>query len=203
LEAIMDKEFYTANRRRLAANLEDGDLMLFFSGEGVRKTADENYPFFTNRNFLYLTGIQQERTALLLQRRHGELSSSLFALTPDPAREVWTGRRFTWDEMAGLSGVTQIEDFDSLERVLDGLVAARPAVTLWLCFDALRPRAPVRRAHCYPPSARCHSQQLPVGVQLAQDQDSWRDRSHPPRHGNHRRRHRPPDEFGATWQDGV
>jgi Xaa-Pro aminopeptidase len=116
LEAIMDKEFYTANRRRLAANLEDGDLMLFFSGEGVRKTADENYPFFTNRNFLYLTGIQQERTALLLQRRHGELSSSLFALTPDPAREVWTGK-----------------------RVLDGLVAARPAVTLWLCFDALLP----------------------------------------------------------------
>lgn len=135
----MNKDFYTENRRKLAVNLEEGDLMLFFSGEGVRKTADENYPFFTNRNFLYLAGIQQERTALLLQHRHGELPASLFALTPDPAREVWTGRRFPWDELAEMSGITQIEDIDTLERVLDGLLAARPAATLWLCFDALLP----------------------------------------------------------------
>jgi Xaa-Pro aminopeptidase len=139
LDAIMDKEFYTENRRKLAVNLADDDLMLFFSGESVRKTADENYPFFTNRNFLYLTGIQQERTALLLHRRNGDLSATLFALPPDPAREVWTGRRHTWDELAELSGVTQIEDIDTLEKVLDGLLAARPAATLWLCFDALLP----------------------------------------------------------------
>ena len=55
----MDKDFYMENRRKLAVNLEDGDLMLFFSGESVRKTADENYPFFTNRNFLYLSGVPQ------------------------------------------------------------------------------------------------------------------------------------------------
>jgi Xaa-Pro aminopeptidase len=139
LDAIMDKAFYTENRRKLAVDLEDGDLMLFFSGESVRKTADENYPFFTNRNFLYLTGIQQERTALLLQRRHGDLAATLFALPPDPVREVWTGRRHTWDELAAMSGVAQIEDIDTFERVLDGLLAARPAGTLWLCFDALLP----------------------------------------------------------------
>ena len=57
----MDKDFYIENRRKLAENLKDGDLMLFFSGESVRKTADENYPFFTNRNFLYLSGVQQEQ----------------------------------------------------------------------------------------------------------------------------------------------
>jgi Xaa-Pro aminopeptidase len=139
LDAKMDKDFYVENRRKLTVNLEDGDLMFFFSGESVRKSADENYPFFTNRNFLYLTGVQQERTALLLHRRPGDLSASLFALAPDPAREVWTGRRFTWDELAALSGVTQIEDIETLERVLDGLLAARPAVTLWLCFDTLMP----------------------------------------------------------------
>lgn len=135
----MDKDFYVDNRCKLAENLADGDLMLFFSGESVRKTADENYPFFTNRNFLYLTGIQQERTALLLHRRNGDLQATLFALMPDPAREMWTGRRTTWDELAEMSGVTQIENIDMLERVLDGLLALRPAATLWLCFDALAP----------------------------------------------------------------
>jgi Xaa-Pro aminopeptidase len=136
---MMDKQFYMENRRKLSAHQAEGDLMLFFSGESVRKTADENYPFFTNRNFLYLTGVQQEQSAILMHRRSGELLESLYALKPDPAREVWTGRRFTWEELAELSGIAQIEEIDALERVLDGLLASRPAVTLWLCFDALLP----------------------------------------------------------------
>jgi Xaa-Pro aminopeptidase len=48
----MNKSFHTGNRRRLAEHLAENDAMLFFSGESVRKTADENFPFFTNRNFL-------------------------------------------------------------------------------------------------------------------------------------------------------
>jgi hypothetical protein len=40
----MKKQFYVENRRRTAAHMNEGDVMLFFSGEGVRKTADENYP---------------------------------------------------------------------------------------------------------------------------------------------------------------
>jgi Xaa-Pro aminopeptidase len=49
----MDKGFYGENRRSLAAHLTGNEAMLFFSGESVRKSADENFPFFTNRNFLY------------------------------------------------------------------------------------------------------------------------------------------------------
>jgi len=135
----MDKTFYIDNRRRLAAHLAEGDLMLFFSGESVRKTADENYPFFTNRSFLYLTGVRQEQSALLLQHKEGSLSEQLFVLKPDQAQEVWTGRRCTDDELHALSGIQQIEDITRLNRVLDGLLAARPGATLWLCFDALAP----------------------------------------------------------------
>jgi len=70
----MDNKFHSENRRRLAANMADNDAMLFFSGESVRKSADEDFPFFANRNFLYLTGIKQERSALLLQKK-GDLLS--------------------------------------------------------------------------------------------------------------------------------
>jgi Xaa-Pro aminopeptidase len=55
----MNKEFYSQNRRRLAAHMAEDDVMLFFGGEPVRKSADENHPFFANRNFLYLTGVKQ------------------------------------------------------------------------------------------------------------------------------------------------
>ena len=57
----MNKEFYAGNRKSLYQKLEAGSLVVVFSGHAPIKTNDENYPFFTNRNFLYLTGIDQMR----------------------------------------------------------------------------------------------------------------------------------------------
>ena len=135
----MDKTFYMNNRRSIASRIAANDLMLFFSGENVRKTADENYPFFTNRNFLYLTGVKQEQSALLLHNQDGAIQERLFVLKPDQAQEVWTGRRFTDEELYEMSGIALIEDINRLNRVIDNLLASQPASTLWLCFDALLP----------------------------------------------------------------
>jgi Xaa-Pro aminopeptidase len=134
----MDQNFYSQNRRRLAAQMAENEAMLFFSGESVRKTADENFPFFTNRNFLYLTGVKQEQSALLLQKR-GDISECLFVTLPDLEREVWTGRRFTESELNEMSGVEGVEDINNLNRILDSLLSSRHVLTLWLCFDALAP----------------------------------------------------------------
>lgn len=135
----MDKRLCIENRRKIAAQMAVGDAMLFFSGESIRKTADENYPFFTNRNFLYMTGIKQEQSALLLHNIDGMISERLFVLKPDLAREVWTGRRFTDQELYEMSGIERIEDINTLNKSVDVLLASQPAGTLWLCFDALAP----------------------------------------------------------------
>src|SRR5215211_2271196 len=135
----MDKRFYSENRQRVAAPMTGNEVMLFFSGESVRKTADEDFPFFTNRNFLYLTGIKQERSALLLLKKDDLISECLFVTKPDFEREIWTGRRFTDAEINEISGVEGLEDIDNLSRTLDGLLSSQPAMTLWLCFDALAP----------------------------------------------------------------
>jgi Xaa-Pro aminopeptidase len=113
--------------------------MLFFSGESVRKTADENYPFFTNRNFLYLTGVKQEQSALLMQNKNGVIIERLFVLKPDLAREIWTGRRFTEEELSETSGIERIEDISDLNKSIDSLLSSQPVPTLWLCLDALAP----------------------------------------------------------------
>jgi Xaa-Pro aminopeptidase len=135
----MNKEFYVENRHKMAARMSDGDVMLFFSGKVVRKTADENYPYFTSRNFLFLIGVKQEQSALIMEKRDGVLSESLFVLKPDQAREIWTGRRFTFDEINEFSGIERIDDICNLQKYLDKLISSRSAITLWLCFDALAP----------------------------------------------------------------
>jgi Xaa-Pro aminopeptidase len=135
----MDKKFYGENRRRVAAHMTGNDAMLFFSGESVRKTADEDFPFFTNRNFLYLTGIKQEQSALLLLKKDDLISECLFVTKPDFEREIWTGRRFTDAEINEISGVEGVEDINNLSRTLDALLSSQPGMTLWLCFDTLAP----------------------------------------------------------------
>src|SRR5687768_16266691 len=135
----MDKSFYGENRQRVAAHMTGNEAMLFFSGESVRKTADEDFPFFTNRNFLYLTGIKQEQSALLLQKKGDLISETLFVTKPDLKREMWTGRRFTDVEINEISGVEGVEDINNLSRILDALLSSQPVMTLWLCFDALAP----------------------------------------------------------------
>lgn len=135
----MDKSFYSRNRQILAEHMADHEAMLFFSGESRRKTADEDYPFYTNRNFLYLTGIKQEHSALLLQKRSGLVSECLFVAKPNLEREVWEGRLFTETEINEISGVEGIEDIENLNRTMNELLSFRNVTTLWLCFDALAP----------------------------------------------------------------
>jgi len=133
----VDKSFFSRNRQELAAHMTGNDVMLFFSGESVRKTADEDFPFFTNRNFLYLTGIKQEQSALLVQKKDDLIIECLFVTKPDVEREVWAGRRFTDEELNEISGVDGVEDINILSRTLDALFSSQQIMTLWLCFDAL------------------------------------------------------------------
>ena len=97
------------------------------------------------------------------------------------AREVWTGRRFTDEELHEISGIEQIEDIDHLSRVLDTLLASQPATSvLWLCFDALAPERSfdIERVfanqHSQPASPGSDQEQLSPGLRAAQGQGAGR-----------------------------
>ena len=61
----MDRSFYEENRKALYASLTPGSALVMFSGHAPRKTADEMYPFFADRSFVYFTGIEQEDIVFL------------------------------------------------------------------------------------------------------------------------------------------
>lgn len=104
----MTKEFYCGNRERLYAQMKDNALLVLFSGTEVRKTNDEYYPFYTNRNFLYLTGLDGKELVFLARKdSRGQVTEKVFLLPPDPMAERWTGRRIRPDEAAERSGIGQ------------------------------------------------------------------------------------------------
>lgn len=89
--------------------MQPGSLAVLFSGREVRKTADEYYPFFAQRNFVYLTGIQQKNTVLVICKPTAEsVSERLYILPNDPMAERWTGRRLTAAEASEISGVCDV-----------------------------------------------------------------------------------------------
>lgn len=134
----MVQQEFLRRRAALTQSMTDGDVMLFFSGETRRKTADEMYPFFADRNFLYLTGVSQADTALVVTCRNGRIAETLYAPKPDDYQEIWHGRRLRAEELTAISGIGDVRDIAGLDRALHGLFTTW-AETLWLCLDVLEP----------------------------------------------------------------
>ena len=118
----MDAQFHVQNRRRLYDSLPSGTILLLFSGLPVRKTADENYPFYADRNFLYLTGIDREDFVLMAEKGEGEVKETLFILPPDAHAERWNGVRMKEDEARACSGVEEIAFRPRMETALHNLL---------------------------------------------------------------------------------
>ena len=104
----MHSSFHTENRRDLYARLDKGSIALVFSGDAPRQTNDQYYPFFADRNFLYLTGIPQNNS-ILMGVVGDTASDALFIPPPDLMAERWNGVRIKADEAAEISGITDIK----------------------------------------------------------------------------------------------
>jgi len=112
----MNSSFHASNRQRLYADMKPNSLLVMFSGEEIRKTNDEYYPFFADRSFVYLTGIQQKEAVLVAMKGDTDVQERLYILAPDAMAERWTGRRLKRAEAESISGISDIrytEHFDS------------------------------------------------------------------------------------------
>ena len=94
--------------------LPAGSLLAVFSGTEVIKTNDEYYPFFADRNFVYLTGLTCKEAILLASKdSDGSVSERLYILPPDPYAERWTGVRVKPDEAEAVSGIRDIRSTEA------------------------------------------------------------------------------------------
>lgn len=128
----MKAEFHMANRRRLYAEMADGSAAVFFSGHAPRQSADAYYTFFTNRNFLYLTGIRFAGLVLLAVKVGGAVQETIYILPPDLLKERWTGRRPKADEVLAQSGISDIRFVESFEADLHKVLNSVSVTRLYL-----------------------------------------------------------------------
>ena len=128
----MKAEFHIANRQRLYAEMADGSAAVLFSGHAPRQSADAYYTFFTNRNFLYLTGIRFAGLALLAVKTGGAVQETIYILPPDLIKERWTGRRPKADEVLAQSGISDIRFVERFEDDLHKVLNSGSVTRLYL-----------------------------------------------------------------------
>lgn len=160
----MKSEFYIGNRERLYEKLPAGSLCVLFSGEEIRKTNDEYYPFFADRNFVYLTGLEC-RNAVLLAAKDGEgaVSESVYILPPDLMKERWTGARMKPQEAKDISGISDIRFCQEFETDILRLAANGNYGYLYLDLFRVSPEDIDRPGHKFLRFAKQHAPYLQIG----------------------------------------
>ncbi len=144
----MTKGFYTGNRQRLYGQMEENSLLVLFSGTEVRKTNDEFYPFYTNRNFLYLTGLdQKELVFLACKDGEGRVTEKAYLLPPDLLAERWTGARIKPQEAADISGIGDMGLAGEFEGDLHRLAATGNYENIYLDLFRVSPTDRDEPAH--------------------------------------------------------
>uniref|UniRef100_A0A8C7DE78 X-prolyl aminopeptidase 3, mitochondrial n=1 Tax=Oncorhynchus kisutch TaxID=8019 RepID=A0A8C7DE78_ONCKI len=108
-------------------------------------TNDIPYPFHQNQDFLYLTGILEPDSALVLCGTGRPDQAILFVPRRDPARELWDGPRSGKDGAAALTGVERVHCTEELGLVLKSLKGS----TVW--YDGSKPCHPgLHQTHVRP-----------------------------------------------------
>ncbi|MFZ7946716.1 aminopeptidase P family protein [Neobacillus sp. 19] len=131
----MNKEFYTNNRNRLYEKLDDRSLLVMFAGKAPQKSADEAYMFVPNRNFYYLTGMDEPNIILLALKTNNKVEEYLFIEKSDPVMEKWVGKTISEKEAAEVSGIGNIQLIDQFESILSRILLTTTLSTIYLDLE--------------------------------------------------------------------
>lgn len=92
---------YADRRAALAARFDDG----VFVARGAEEPVQDYLSFFQSPGFYYLTGYKEANASLLMTKRGGNVSWTLFVEPKNPAVEVWSGRRNGVDGAKAMTGI--------------------------------------------------------------------------------------------------
>lgn len=119
---------YQKRIKNLMKHMDDGAFALFYSGKAPKKSADQYYPYEVDRNFYYLTGIDQADSYLLIIK--GLVHKSiLFLEKRSPAQILWDGDVLNFDVAKSISGVDEVLANTQLDLFLESILSsARKAI---------------------------------------------------------------------------
>ena len=108
---------FCKNRHRLSHALKTSSLAILHSNDEMNRTADQYFPYRQDSDLFYLTGINQEKTILLIAPDHPDesLREILVIRRSNPKLETWEGHKLTREEAGAISGIKTVRFEDEYE----------------------------------------------------------------------------------------
>ena len=126
---------YFYRREILMNKLEGNNVVYIFSNELIRKSADETYPFQVDKNFFYLTGLQEDSMILEISKFNGVITSKIFTLPHDETMAKWIGSRMSFEKIKEISEVDLVLDKATFESHLGAFYNNNRCENYKVCLD--------------------------------------------------------------------
>ncbi len=128
----LSADTYRLHRQQLSKTLRPMSLAIFNSNDIMPTNGDGTMPFRQNSDLLYLSGVDQEESILVLfpdnhRKEHREI---LFLVETNAEIAIWEGEKLTKTRATELSGVTTVYWLQQFETVLKTLMAEAEHVYL-------------------------------------------------------------------------
>ncbi len=116
----LDPSIFIHNRNRFVKSMLPNSIAVFVSNDEWPSNGDALHPFKQNSDIVWLSGITQEDTMVILfpdcpDPKYREV---LVLVRPNELKEKWDGKRLRASEARALSGIETIVWLDSIESLL-------------------------------------------------------------------------------------
>ena len=128
----IDKALYMANRQKFTAQMAAGSLAIFNSNDIYPVSADSTLPFAQHRDILYLSGVDQEESILVLfpnasNPAHREV---LFLKETSELIAIWEGEKLTKQTAFETSGVQTVYWLQQFPTIFKQMMAEASGIYL-------------------------------------------------------------------------
>lgn len=126
--STIGNKLFVDNRKRFCKLLPKGSIAIFHSNDQFPRNGDQYFPYRQQSDFFYLTGIEQEKSILILAPDHPnkKFRELLFLLETNETIAIWEGHKYNKAEAEKVSGIENIHWLADFEVTLrEVLVAAQ------------------------------------------------------------------------------
>ena len=117
----INPNLFIKNRKKLSCVLNANSVAVVFSADEFIRNGDQTHKYRQNSDLFYLSGIEQEKTILLLIPDEAE-KEILFIIRPNEKMETWNGHKLTKQEAQEISGIENIKFIDEFDETLNKIL---------------------------------------------------------------------------------
>ncbi|MCG9911121.1 MAG: aminopeptidase P N-terminal domain-containing protein [Flavobacteriales bacterium] len=120
---LIDSRLFIENRKRIASRLEPKSVAIFNSNDEFPRNGDAFYSFRQNSDLFWLSGIDQEKSILVLcpDAYKENMREILFVRETNEHLTVWEGYKYSKEDARRVSGIQNVQWLHDFDKVMHEL----------------------------------------------------------------------------------